>query len=156
MRRAIIAATFWFVLISSACATSAEIPITPTNLDAGGYVFAVVAKPTGSNVSFHVIITSKKEDIYPDSGAVVDIITREKLPNGGLQISSEDVKSVKVTLEKGNRVWKADFIIPRELLKNPNLYFEYAELAHVMINGKITPMPSMTCYQMRLQDFAKP
>jgi hypothetical protein len=157
MRRSFITAIFWLVLVSSASATTVELPVTPTNLDTYGYVFSVLTNAIRDGVTFHVTITDKKYDIYPDSGASVDIVTHKKLDNGGLLVSSQAVEpAIQVTLEKEVRVWKADFVVSRKLLKNPDVYFVFSVLAHSTINGKSVPMPSLTCYQIRLQDFAKP
>ena len=157
MRHSIIIAFFWLVLVSSTCATTVELPVTSTNLDTYGYLFSVLPNAIRGDVTFHITITDKKYDIYPDSGASVCIVTHKKLDDGGLLVSSQAVEPpIQVALEKGTRVWKADFAVSRELLKNPDAYFVFSVLAHSTINGKIVPMPSLTCYQIRLQDFAKP
>jgi hypothetical protein len=157
MCRLFIAFACWLGLLSSASATMAEIPVTPASLDTGGYLFAVSTNAAGTNVIFHIQITSKNYDIYPDSGASVDVIARRHLDDGGLMVSSGAAEpAVQVHLEKGARVWKADFAVPRESLKNPDLYFVYGVIAHTTVNGKTIPMPSITSYQIKLQDFAKP
>jgi hypothetical protein len=157
MCRSFVAVIAWFVFISSACATSVELPVTLTNLDAYFYVFSVLTNATRDGVAFHVTITHKQYDISPDSNAGVDMVVHKKPTNGGFEGSIGSVKpEIPVTLKKEKRVWTADFIVSRELLKNRDVCFVFSVLAHTTVNGKTISMPSVTFYELRLQDFAKP
>ena len=152
-----LATVICLMLNSQARGTMVEIPVTPASLEQHDYVFSVEAGATNDAVTFHIAITNKNYDIYGDSGVYVCVITHEKPPGGGLEISSHGVQpDISVSVEKEPRVWRATFTAPRELLKNPDAYFTYNVLAHSVINGKTIAMPSVTCYELRLRDFAKP
>jgi len=153
----IIAMVACLALGTSARATMVEIPVSPTTLDQHDPLFIVSTNVTAAAVSFHITITNRASDIYPDSSVCVAIITRQKTPNGGLEISSKTVTpEIPVTVEKTPRVWNTTFTVPRELSKNPDAYFVYGVPAHTTVNGKTIAMPSLTCYQLKLQDFATP
>ena len=157
MRLSFIALIVWSAFVSSACASSVELPVTPASLDTYAYAFSVSTNATGDSVAFHVTITSKQSDIFPDSSAGVDRVVHKKLSDGGLENSIGSVEPViPVTLKKEQRVWTADFTVSRELLKNPDICFVFTALAHVTMNGKTVPMPSAEFYELRLQDFIKP
>ena len=157
MRYSFIASIVWLAVVSSACATSVELPVTPTNLDTYGYAFSVFTNATKDGVAFHLTITNKQYDIYPDSSAGVDMVIHKKLADGGMEGSVGAVTpEIPVTLKKEKRLWTADFTVSSTLLKNPDAYFVFSVLAHSTVNGKIIPMPSVTFYELRLQDFAKP
>ena len=156
MRLLFIASVFWLALASSACALVVEYPVTPTNSDTYSYVFSVSTNATQGGVAFHVTITAKKFDIETNSGVSLEVITRKKT-DGNLTVSSQPVEPViQVAVEKEKRIWKADFNVLRESLKNPDLYFVFGVPVYDTINGKRIPMPDADIYQIRLQDFAKP
>jgi len=155
--RAFIASIFWLALVLSVRATSVELPVTPTNLDTYGYTFSVLTNATQDGVAFHVTITNKQYDIYPDSSAGVDMVIHKKLADGGMEGSVGSVMpAIPVALKKEKRLWTADFTVPHSLLEDTNACFVFSVLAHSTVNGKIIPMPSVTFYEFRLQDFAKP
>ena len=155
--RAFIASIFWLALVSSMRATSEELPVTPTNLDTYGYTFLVLTNTTQDGVTFHVTITDKQYDIYPDSGADIDMVIHKKFADGSMERSFGRVTpAIPVALKKEKRFWTADFAVPHTLLENTNACFVFSVLAHSTVNGKIIPMPSVTFYELRLQDFAKP
>jgi hypothetical protein len=157
MRRSFIASIVWLAFISSACAESMELSVTHTKLDTYFYVFSVFTNATRDGVAFHVTVTSKQYDIYPDSSAGVDMVIHKKLANGGLEGSVGPVEPViAVALKKEKRVWRVDFTVSRELLKNPDVCFIFRVQAHDTINGKTVPMPSADFYELRLEDFTKP
>jgi hypothetical protein len=155
--RAFIISIIWVALVSSVRASSVEIPVTPTNLDTYGCIFSVLTNATQDGAAFHVTITNKQYDIYPDSSAGVDMVIHKKIANGSEEGSVGQVTpAIPVALKKEKRLWTADFTVSRSLLKNPDAYFVFSVLAHSTVNGKIMPMPSITFYKLRLQDFAKP
>src|ERR1022692_3631458 len=157
MCRSFITSIIWLAVVSSVRARSVELPVMPTNLDAYGYTFSVLTNATKDGVAFHVTITDKQYDIYPDSSADVDMVIHKKLADGGMKGSVGPVTTaIPVALKKEKRLWTADFTVSRRLLKNPDAYFVFSVLAHSTVNGKIIPMPSVTFYELRLQDFAKP
>jgi hypothetical protein len=140
----------------SAFGDSIEIPVTPDALNQGDYVFSVTTNSVQDGVAFHVIITSKRYDILPDSGAHVDMVIHKQIANGGIEESIGPVKpGIPISLKKENRVWTVDFTITREVLKNPEASFVFSVLGQLTVNGKVIEMPSVTFYELRLQDFAK-
>ncbi len=158
MHRSLIALFVWLLFVSSARATSAEIPVSPANLDTFSYTFSVSTNASKDGMAFHVTITSKQSGIYPDSDAYVGRVIHKKLDNGdpaGGSIGPAQ-PAIPVALRKEKRVWTADFTVSRELLKDPELHFVFSVLAHSTVNGKTIPMPSLTFYELRLQEFAKP
>lgn len=155
--RAFIISIFWLALVSSVLADSVELSVTPTNLDAYGYTFSVLTNATKDGVAFHVTITNKQDDIYPDSSADVHMVIHKKLADGGMEGSVGRVTpAIPVALKKEKHFWTADFTVPHSLLEDTNACFVFSVLAHSTVNGKIIPMPSVTFYELRLQDFAKP
>jgi hypothetical protein len=138
-------------------ARSVELPVTPANPDTYGYIFSVLTNATRDGVAFHVTITNKQYDIYPDSSADVDMVIHKKLADGGMEGSVGPVTpTIPVALKKENRFWTADFTVPHSLLEDTNVCFVFSVLAHSTVNGKIIPVSSVTFYELRLQDFAKP
>ena len=155
MRRSFIAFIIWFGFISSVRATSVEFSVTPTNLDTYFFTFSVLTNATKDGVAFHIAIASKQYDIYPDSSADVDMVMHKKLADGGMEGSVGPVTpAIPVALKRKKRVWTADFTVSRTLLKDPDAYFVFGVLAHSTVNGKNIPMPSVTFYELQLQDFA--
>ena len=155
--RAFITSIFWLALVSSVRATGVELPVTPTNLDTYGYTFSVLTNATQDSVAFHVTITNKQYDIYPDSSAGVAMVIHKKLADGGMEGSVGRVTPViPVALNKEKRFWTADFSVPYSLLEDTNACFVFSVLAHSTVNWKIIYMPSVTFYELRLQDFAEP
>lgn len=157
MPRSLIASIIWLVFAPSTWATSVELPVTPTNLDTYSCTFSVSTNATRYGVAFHVTITNQQFDFYPDSTADVDLVIHKKLADGSLEGSVGPVTpAIPVALKKEKRLWTADFTVSRELLKNPDVHFVFGVLAHSTVDGKVIPMPSITFYELRLQDFAKP
>jgi hypothetical protein len=144
----------WLGMALSANGRSVEIPVTPASLDTYFYVFSVSTNATQGGMAFHVIMAAKTNDIDTnDSGAGLEVVTHTE-SGGGLLVMSQPLEpAIPVTLKKEKRLWTADFIVPPELLQNPDLYFHFGFLAHEIINGKEIPMPSATNYELRLQDF---
>jgi hypothetical protein len=142
-------------LASTATATMVEIAVTPTNLANDEFVFSVSTNIGQGAVVFDVSVTNTQADIFSDSTASVALIHHKRFPDGGLTISGEMPKpAIPVSLEKQARIWKAKFTVPRELLKDPDLFFSFSVYEHGIINGKLEFMPSLTVYRMQLQDFS--
>ena len=140
----------------SAFGDSDEIPVTPDALNQGDYVFSVSTNSVQDCVAFHVMITNKRYDILPDSGAHVLMVIHKQIAEDGSDESIGPVKpSIPITLKKEKRVLTAHFTVSRELLKNPEVFFVFGVLGHSTMNGKVIEMPSITFYEFRLQDFAK-
>jgi hypothetical protein len=164
MRRLFLAAILFLVSIPAARSANFELPITPTNLNSLFYTFTVSTNATKSGVAFHVTVTSKKYDIYPDSIAEVGTVTRKDVTNELLrargvliEATFEPLKpTVPVTLKKQKRSWTTDFTAPHELLKNTNAYFVFGVLGSAKAKGKTDPVPVQDLYELKLQDFAKP
>jgi hypothetical protein len=155
MHRLFITIILCLGIASVAYGTTAEIPVTPASLDTYFYVFSVSTNVAQSGIIFHVTMTAKTSDIDTnDSSAGLTIVTHTKTDDGGLLVSRQSLEpAIPVTLKKEKHIWTADFIVSHELLTNPDLYFDISFLAHRIINGKSFPMPSVTCYEIRLEDF---
>jgi hypothetical protein len=145
------------LLASPATASMVEIPITPTNLATQDFVFSGSTNAVQGAVIFHITVTNTQADIFADSFASVAFIHHKRFKDGGLEISGEAVKPpILVNAEKKARVWKTEFSVPRELLKNPDLFFSFGFTEHIIINGRVELMPSVSEYRLKLQDFVKP
>ncbi len=155
MHHLFITTFLWLAVTFTVWGTTAEIPVTPTGLDTYFYIFSVSTNATQGGIAFHVTMTAKTTDIDTnDSSAGLEIVTHTKTSGGGLLVSCQPwEQSMPVTLRREKRSWMADFIVSSELLKNPNLYFNFGFLAHSVVNGKSIPMPSVTRYEIRLEDF---
>lgn len=154
MHRLFITTVLWLAVTFTAWGTSVEIPVTPTTLDTYFYIFSVSTNAAPGGIAFHVTMTAKTGDIDTnDSSAGLGTVTHTE-SGGGLLISSQPFESpIQVTLKKEKRSWTADFIVSDELLENPDLYFNFGFLAHSIVHGKSIPMPSVTRYELRLEDF---
>jgi hypothetical protein len=112
---------------------------------------------TKDGVAMDVNITKKQYDIYLDSSSGVDMVIHKKLADGGMEGSVGGVMPViPIALKKEKRFWTAGFTVPHSLLEDTNACFVFSVLAYSTVNGKVIPMPSVTFYELRLQDFAKP
>jgi len=151
-RHVTIAAAFWLVLVLSARGSSIDIPVTPTSLDQGQFLFSISTQPAEWGMSFHVTITATSGDIPPDSDAGLSVVTTS---TEGARSMGPVKDEPPLTLQKGDRIWKADFIASNSLLENPNVCFVFGVIAHAMENGKSVPMPSADIYEIKLHDFLK-
>lgn len=157
MRQLLIIPSVLFALILSAHATSVELPITPSQLDQQNYKFAVTPNATNKSVAFHIVVTSKKDEIPSNSEANLAVVTHPKDGKGtssGASITPF-TPTVPIAFNKDKHAWTADFTLPREALKTSGLCFIFSELGHQTINGKRVPMPSITFYEIKLKDFVK-
>jgi hypothetical protein len=150
------------VFVSVARAMNVEIPVTPTNLDTLLYSFSISTNATDRGVAFHVTITHKRFDIYPDSSAELGTIEYKEVTNNFARPSPEPLKAAsfkplkpraRVALKKEKRVWTADFTASRELLKNTNVCFVFSVFAQDPKTNKTAPAD---LYELKLQDFARP
>jgi hypothetical protein len=134
--------------VLSSYGRSTQIPLTPQTLDQGEYVFSISTNSTHDGISFHVTITAKKGDIFPDSRADLSIVMR------GPNVPA--IRPIKeVTLKKDGHTWMADFVATPELLKTPGICFVFTAYAHAIENGRTVSMPSADFYEIRLLDFLK-
>jgi len=153
----IIASIIWLTLIPSMRADSVELPVTPANLNTYDYAFSVSTHATHDGVAFHVTITNKQYDIYPDSSANVDLVVHKKLADGNMEGSVGPMAPmIPAAIKKAKRFWAADFTVAHSLVEDANACFVFSVLAHRTINGKLISMPSVTFYEFRLKDFARP
>jgi hypothetical protein len=51
--------------------------VTPKTLDQGEFVFSISTNSTQNGISFHVTITAKTGEIFPDSQADLSIVTKQ-------------------------------------------------------------------------------
>lgn len=162
MRRLFLTVIVSLVLLSTAHAND-EISVTPTNLDTMLYSFTVSTNATHTGVAFHVTITHKRFDIYPDSIADVGTIAYTEITNSTARPSPQPAKAasferlkpaIPVALKKEKRIWTAEFTASHELLKNTNACFVFSVFAQDPKNGNKAAPADL--YELRLQDFAKP
>jgi hypothetical protein len=151
MGRFLLAATFWISVALSAFGDSVEIPVTPRTPEQGGYLFLVLTNPVQDGTAFRATITRKSEIISSDSTVALCLVTPRM---NGFEIHPLK-PDIKITLKKENYIWRANFILSTELLKNPDLYLIYTECGHMVVSGKTVPMPSAAFYEMKLRDFMK-
>src|SRR3569833_3128604 len=155
MRHLLIVPSILFAIALSAQATLVELPITPRQLDQQNYRFSIAAHATNNDVAFHVVITTKKDEITPDSNAKLVTIGHSKDRHGALLGTSFSpfLPVAPLTLNQTKHSWTADFVVTRPSLKIPGLCFIFSDPAHTAIDGKIVAMPSVTFYEIQLKDF---
>ena len=150
------------VFVSAARAMNTEIRVSPTNLDSLLYSFSVSTNATARGVAFHVTITHKRFDIYPDSSAEIGTIEYKEITNNLSRPSPKPLKDatfkplkpkVRVALKKEKRVWTANFTASRELLNNTNVCFVFSVFAQDPKTNKTAPTD---LYELKLHDFAMP
>ncbi len=132
--------------VSPAYALVSEVSATPRNWETDSYLLSVSTNAAQGGIAFHVTVTAKRFDIEANSWAGLEIMTPK------LFSVTYSKPAIQVALEKGERVWKADFTVSRESLNNPDLYFAF----RVPYDPKKISMPDSYVFQIRLQDFAKP
>jgi hypothetical protein len=164
MRRLFLSFILCLISVSAAHAANFELPVTPTNLNSFFYTFTVSTNATDTGVAFHVTITDKRFDIYPESIAAVGTITRKDVTNAVMrgagvlkEASFAPLKpALPVILKKDKRVWTADFIASHELLNDTNVFFVFGVPGSVKPKGETEPSPAQDFYEVKLQDFARP
>ena len=62
----------------------------------------------------------------------------------------------QIELKRGDHAWKADFSVPRDLLKTPGLCVVFSSMVDYTENGKEIIMPSVNSYEVMPRDFLKP
>lgn len=153
MRRLLILLFVWLAVTVPVFGVCVEQPVTPSSLDTYDYAFAVSTNAVTNGVAFHITITAKRADIDTNyCSAHLDAVRHDD----GTVIEPFKPEIPMLTIERRRRKWTVDFVVSHELLKNPELNFVFWEEAVDRANGKITPMPAGTFYEMRLMDFAPP
>ena len=155
MHRLFVTLCLWLPLVFSAHGLSVEIPVTTTNLDQYKYRFSVSTNATTGGVSFHVVVTAKKENIHADSETGLSIVTHTNTRDGETRSIARVKPEIPLRVKKDKRVWEADFTVSFELLEKPGLCFVFTEIAHGTIDGKSVAMPSADFYEIKLRDFLK-
>jgi hypothetical protein len=164
MRRFFLTLILCLISISAARAANFELPVTPTNLNSFFYTFTVSTNATHGGVAFHVTITDKRFDIYPESTAAVGTVTRKDITNAVMrgsgvlkEASFAPLKpAVPVTLKKDKRIWSADFTASNKLLNNTNVFFVFGVPGSAKPKGETEPSSTQDLYEIKLQDFARP
>ena len=145
------AVMLWLAVAPSVYGFSMEVPVTPNRLDVGGYGFSISSNATQDGTRFYVTVTAKG-DIPSECSLGLCKVTH--WTNG---YSIESVKpAIRVALQKTNRVWKADFTVPRQLLRSPRLCCVFTEQQNDVVRGVSSPSCSATFYTIKLRDFLKP
>ena len=153
MHRLFVTLGLWLTLVFTVHGVSVEIPVTTTNLDQYKYRFSVSTNATTGGVTFHIIVTAKKDDIHADSEIGLSIVTHTKSGDGEIHSIAGVKPEIPVTTKRDLRVWTADFTVSHDLLKKPGLCFVFTEFAHSIIDGKSVVRPSADFYQIQLKDF---
>jgi hypothetical protein len=180
------------VVLSLALSTSAhgmevDYDITPEQLERFDHVFSVTTKETPEGVAFSITITYKTprdpllgpvisgdrsghttvytykmlEMIPPSTIARLLVITSKQG-----SVSSDSLPNLPpVTLKKDVRTWQADFVLPRELMGMPDLYFWVSAVPEAVLLDdkgdnpylrKDAPVsPGYLDFKIRLRDFLK-
>src|ERR1700722_8776204 len=121
MWRVLITISLWLALVVAAFGRSMEIPVEPKALDQGAYVFSVSTNAVQGGVAFQVKISAKTGDIYTNCNIGVSIVTHWRTDGtGGTKITPVQ-PAIPVTVKKDGRVWRADFTISRDQLKQTGL-----------------------------------
>jgi hypothetical protein len=163
MRRLFLTIIVLLVFVSAARANT-EIPITQTNLNTLLYSFSVSTNATDSGVAFHVTITHRRFDIYPDSSADVGTIEHAEITNAAprgfrgpiIQVSFKPLEpAIPIALKKEKRVWTVDFTASRELLRDTNACFVFSVPGGEKSKNKTDPLPA-DLYELKLHEFVKP
>ena len=146
MHRTSVTLGLWLALVLSAHGLSVEIPITTTNLDQYKYRFSIATNAAAGGVSFHIIVTAKKEDIPADSEASVANVTHTKTRYGVASSMAGVRPAIPVRVKTDKRVWEASFTVSHELLEKPGLCFVFTENSQVTItmDGKSVPVPKLS------------
>jgi len=141
--------------ILSAYGLCAELPVTPNSLSQGNYIFSISTNRVENGIFFHVTIASKADPIPPESSAGLCVVTHWE-PGGGQIVPAKP--AINVVLKKNSHNWTADFTVPNELLKSPDLCFVFSVPDFwITKDGKrIIPATSFTFFEIKLRDFLKP
>jgi hypothetical protein len=147
-------------LLATAISGFGQIPsvvVTPTNLDLHDYAFAISTNAAQDGTGFHLIITAKTRDIPTNSSVNLEV--------GGDEEFSEDTgipatmgraaPPVKVSIKKNNRIWEADFVVPRQQLRDHGLFCLFGEAYDGETGGAIDPK-TVTFYEIKIQEFVSP
>jgi hypothetical protein len=153
MHRIFIITTFWLAFALSAFGLSVEIPVTPTSLNQGTYLFSVTNSVIGDGRLFHISIKGIRDVIPSDSHVSLCIATRFR---HGSQIIETEPKT-PITLKKDDHLWKLDFVASSELLTNADVCLVFSVLPQAFTkDGKRVPIASCSFYEIKLHDFIKP
>jgi hypothetical protein len=129
-----------------------DIPVTTNTLDQDTYVFSILTNSAPGGISFHVTITGKKDVLSPGCSAYLAIVTRSSGGRWMIGVKPE----IKISLKKDIHIWKADFIVPNELLQNPDLCFNFEVTPYVFnSNSERIPITGGEIYEIKLRDFLK-
>jgi hypothetical protein len=143
----------WLAVAGPAFGMCVELPVTPSSLDTSSYAFAVATNTVTNGMAFHITITAKSGEI--DTNYCSAKLETVRKANGTAIFQEPFEAAIPVAIQKQPRKWAIDFILPHEFLKSPELNFVFWEEAVDRTNGKITPMPAGTFYEMWLMDFAR-
>jgi hypothetical protein len=150
MYRFLIITNLWLALAFSAFGLSMEIPVTPKALDQGTYVFSVTTNAVQDGVAFHVVISTKTNDISTNCSIGVSVVTHWE--PGGSEIVPAN-PAIPVTVKKDGRIWRADFIVSHGQLKQAGLSCVFSQYDFFIVKGRRIAAGSATFYELRLQDF---
>jgi hypothetical protein len=124
---------------------SVIIPVSPDSLEQSNFTFQFNIKPNseGIDVDFKATLKGDTPSTFTGSLGLVKIT----------QTTSE-IKGMRVIpIHNRGKVYTANFRVESDLLDTKHLCFIFKENVQVMMNGKVTPMPSATSYTFPLKDF---
>lgn len=156
MHRTSVTLGLWLALFLPAHGLEMEVPVTTTNLDQSKYRFSISTNAATGGVSFHVIVTAKREDIHANSEAGLSIVTHTKTGAGEMHSIAPVKPEIPVKVKKDKRIWEADFTVSFELMEKPGLCFVFTENspATITVDGKSVPVPPWAAhYELPLRDW---
>ena len=153
MHRVFIITTFCLAHALTAFGLSMEVPVTPTGLNQGTFLFSITNNIIADGRSFHITIMGIHDVIPTDSRVALCIATHWE---NGSQIAEAEPKT-PITLKKSDRLWKMDFNASSELLANADLCLVFTVYPQAFTkDGNRVSIASCDFYEIKLRDFIKP
>ena len=146
---ALLGMAYLALIVGRTDAASVFLEVSPENLDVGGFEFAIDSKtkPDG-RVAFRVKIMASGRKSFsrnPD------------LSLGRVEIteSKRAIKTIRaLKMNRRGKAISAEFSVDRSLVEDPHVCMIFTNYVEVMIDGKLTPMPSADFFLVRLENFS--
>jgi len=130
-------------------AEATEISVTPTGLEQHGFVFALTSRAVETGAAIHITIGFKEgTDLKYATTGLAKITPIEN--DRGKARHWVRVPGMELKVTKGDKGWTIDFIAPKELPRQPDVYFIFTVHA---FDSEGRSVPSADFYEMRLADF---
>jgi len=134
-----------------------EVSVTPTNLDLHDYAFSISTNAAQDGTGFHIIITAKTHNIPTNSSVNLEVVGDEEFSEdtGIPAMMGRAAPPVKVSLKRNERIWEADFMVPRQQLTDHGLFCLFAE-GFDDETGGVIDAKTVTFYEIKIQEFVSP